>query len=152
MPGRSHIIGPTALDVISPVPDGYSRVSGDVLDRLIREDEIAPEALSALVNVYPAYAVGAAYAIGALVAKGGELYEVIQAHTSQADWVPASTPALYLRRTPAGVIPEWVQPTGSHDAYALGDQVTFAGQVWESLIAANVWSPTAYPAGWKLIA
>ena len=147
----SHIIGPTALDIISPVPDGYSRVSGEVLDHLIREDEIAPEALSALVDAYPAYSAGAAYALGDLVTTDGELYQVIQAHTSQADWVPATTPALYLRRTPAGVIPEWVAPTGAHDAYALGAQVTFEGQVWESLIAANVWSPTAYPAGWKLI-
>lgn len=38
------------------------------------------------------------------------------------------------------------------DAYAVGDRVTFEGSVWESTIAANVWSPSAYPAGWKKIA
>jgi hypothetical protein len=29
--------------------------------------------------------------------------------------------------------------------------VTFEGGVWESVIDANVWSPTAYPAGWKKV-
>lgn len=46
---------------------------------------------------------------------------------------------------------DWVQPTGAHDAYNLGDRVTFEGQVYESAIDANTWSPAAYPAGWLLI-
>lgn len=43
----------------------------------------------------------------------------------------------------------WVQPAGAHDAYKIGDKITFNGFTWESLINANVWSPTGYPAGWK---
>lgn len=50
---------------------------------------------------------------------------------------------------PVDAIPEWVQPTGAHDAYNIGDQVMFAGSAYESVINANVWSPTAYPAGWR---
>lgn len=46
---------------------------------------------------------------------------------------------------------EWVQPTGSQDAYNKGARVTFQGQIYESLLDANTWSPTAYPQGWKLI-
>jgi hypothetical protein len=46
---------------------------------------------------------------------------------------------------------EWVQPTGAHDAYNIGDFVTFEGQVWESVIDGNVWSPTVHPDGWRLI-
>lgn len=45
--------------------------------------------------------------------------------------------------------PEWTQPLGAHDAYKIGDRVTFNGKVYESVIAANVWSPAVYPAGWK---
>ena len=48
-------------------------------------------------------------------------------------------------------VPEFVQPTGSHDAYKTGDRATFEGKVWESVIDGNVWSPAAHPAGWKLI-
>lgn len=48
-------------------------------------------------------------------------------------------------------VPEWVQPTGGHDAYAVGDRVLFEGEVYESVIPGNTWSPTGYPAGWKKI-
>lgn len=46
-------------------------------------------------------------------------------------------------------IPEFKQPTGAHDAYKKGDLVMFKGKKYESLIDANVYSPEAYPAGWK---
>ena len=46
----------------------------------------------------------------------------------------------------------WVQPTGAHDAYNKGDKVSFNGQDYESLIDGNSWSPSDYPAGWKVIA
>jgi len=47
--------------------------------------------------------------------------------------------------------PDWVQPTGAHDAYNIGDRVMYKGEAWESTINANVWSPEVYPAGWKKI-
>lgn len=46
---------------------------------------------------------------------------------------------------------EWIQPTGGHDAYQAGDHITFEGAEYVSLIDANTWSPTAYPAGWELV-
>ncbi len=46
-------------------------------------------------------------------------------------------------------IPDFVQPTGAHDAYKKGDKVKFNNKIYESLIDSNVYSPTAYPAGWK---
>ena len=45
--------------------------------------------------------------------------------------------------------PAWVQPTAADDAYKVGDRVTFECANYESTIAGNVWSPTAYPAGWR---
>ena len=50
---------------------------------------------------------------------------------------------------PVEEFPEWVQPTGQHDAYMTGDKVTFNGTHYESVIDYNTWSPGAYPAGWK---
>jgi hypothetical protein len=44
--------------------------------------------------------------------------------------------------------PDWVQPTGGHDAYALGAKVTYQGQRWVSDYAANVWAPGVF--GWIL--
>jgi hypothetical protein len=47
--------------------------------------------------------------------------------------------------------PAWVQPTGAHDAYNLGYRVSFNGSNYASLLNANVWSPTDYPAAWQLL-
>ena len=47
--------------------------------------------------------------------------------------------------------PEYVQPTGGHDAYKIGDKVTYNGKKYECLIDNCVWTPTDYPQGWKLI-
>ena len=44
-----------------------------------------------------------------------------------------------------------MQPTGAHDAYNKEDRVSFDGGNYESVIDGNVWSPSAYPAGWKAI-
>lgn len=46
--------------------------------------------------------------------------------------------------------PDWVQPTGAHDAYNTGDIVKYNGQLYKSLIDSNVYSPETYPAGWEL--
>ena len=37
----------------------------------------------------------------------------------------------------------------STNPYKKGDRVRFNGKVYESLIDNNVWSPSAYPAGWR---
>ena len=76
------------------------------------------------------------------------LYRVVQAHTSQADWTPDITPALFVVVS-LDEWPEFVQPTGAHDAYKKGDKVTFEGKHYISLIDGNVYSPAAYPAGWQ---
>ena len=79
------------------------------------------------------------------------LYRVVQAHKSQADWTPDKVPALWTPvRKVAGAAPdEWVQPAGARRTPSKGDRVLFQGATYESVIDANVWSPTAYPAGWK---
>lgn len=81
-----------------------------------------------------------------------KLYRVVQAHTTQSDWEPQIVPALFVVAVPPGVIPDWVQPAGAHDAYQLGDKVRFEGKIYESLINANVWSPSVYAQGWQEVA
>lgn len=108
-------------------------------------------------TVYPAYEIGKAYAADELISYGmngvgdPQLYRVVQAHTSQADWIPDATPALY---TPIGLneagYPVWSKPTGSHDAYAADDIVDYNGTLYRSLIDGNVYSPDEYPAGWEI--
>lgn len=40
--------------------------------------------------------------------------------------------------------PEWVRPTGAHNAYAKGSQVTHNGEKYVSKIDANVWEPGVF--------
>lgn len=98
--------------------------------------------------IYPAWKIGAAYAVNDRRRYGVNLYKCVQAHTSQADWTPDATPALWVKVS-VDEWPEWVQPTGAHDAYNTGDKVTYNGKRYVSLIDANVYSPDAYPAGWE---
>ena len=100
------------------------------------------------VELFPAWASGVAYTVDERIQYGGTLYRVAQAHTSQADWTPDKTPALFVVVS-LDEWPEFVQPTGAHDAYKKGDKVTFEGKHYISLIDANVYSPAAYPAGWQ---
>ena len=80
----------------------------------------------------------------------GVLYKVLQAHTSQADWTPEAAPSLFAKilTSDDGTPLPWEQP-GSTNPYMKGDKVLYNGKVYESLIDNNVWSPEAYPAGWK---
>ena len=100
------------------------------------------------VAMFPQWVTGHTYAVDERLQYNGVLYRVVQAHTSQADWTPDTTPALFVVVS-LDEWPEFVQPTGAHDAYNKGDKVTFEGKHYISLIDANVYSPAAYPAGWQ---
>ena len=45
--------------------------------------------------------------------------------------------------------PEYVKPTGGHDAHMKGYKTTYKGKKFISLIDNNVWTPDEYPQGWK---
>ena len=84
-------------------------------------------------ELFPPYKVGKVYSVGDRFKDDGVLYKVVQDHTSQADWKPSETAALYVQISdPAIEFPEWVQPLGSHDAYPLGAKVSHSGKRWTS--------------------
>ena len=117
------------------------------------DDEKAME----VATIYDLWEVGKAYAVGEFVTYGTnsvgdpQLYKVVQAHTSQADWTPDAVPSLFAA---VGLdeqgYPVWSQPTGAHDAYNNGDIVDYNGTLYQSLIDGNVYSPDAYPGGWEV--
>lgn len=107
----------------------------------VLQSQLTPEQAAAIADLYPAWEVGQEVAVDMIRRYQGSLYKCVQAHTTQADWTPPETPALWSGVVANGVIPQWVQPTGAHDAYALGDQVEHNDKVWESDIDANVWEP-----------
>lgn len=50
---------------------------------------------------------------------------------------------------PVEEYPEYVQPTGAHDAYNTGDKVTYNGKRYICQMDGCVWSPDVYPQGWE---
>lgn len=95
---------------------------------------------------FPAWEAGVQYALGDRIRYGEKLYKCVQAHTSQADWTPDITPALYTEVQEPGTIPEWKQPTGAQDAYMIGDRVRHNGKVWVCTVDYNVYEPGVF--GW----
>ena len=94
---------------------------------------------------------GVKYKAGKRVIYDGVLYKVLQDHTSQEGWTPTAASSLFakvINETITGEIPDWAQPD-STNAYMKGNKVKFNGKIYESVIDNNVWSPTAYPSGWK---
>ena len=101
-------------------------------------------------DLYPVWNDKSAYKNGDRVRFNNVLYKCLQDHTAQASWTPTDAPSLWAKvliPTPS-VIPEWEQPE-STNPYMKGDKVTYKGKTYESLIDNNVWSPEAYPQGWK---
>lgn len=98
------------------------------------------------VELFPNWETEHAYSVNDRVKYESTLYKCVQAHTSQADWTPNITPALWVRVT-IEEYPQWVQPIGSQDAYMTGDKVTHNDKHWVSTVDNNVWEPSVY--GWE---
>ena len=81
---------------------------------------------------------------------GDDLYRCIQPHTTQDDWTPDKVPALFVKIS-LEEYPQWVQPTGAHDAYNKGDKVSDEEKHWISEIDGNVWKPGTVAGVWREI-
>lgn len=122
---------------------------GKIVANQVTDDIVA----LSIQEFYDIWEVGISYTVGRYITHNDILYKVLTEHTSQATWTPDVSPSLFAKVLidPSGeTIPEWVQPD-STNAYMIGDKVMFEGNVYESVIDNNIWSPTAYPAGWKLV-
>ena len=111
-------------------------------------DEDALEA----VELFPVWQTDTAYAVGLRVRYGDKLYRCEQAHTSQADWTPDKTPALWTEVAEPGEIPVWKQPTGAQDSYMTGDKVHYPTKddaVYESTMDYNTYAPDIF--GWVMV-
>ena len=112
--------------------------------------------LDQLIATFKPWTVGESVVKGDIRQYENGLYEVIQNHTTQADWQPNVATSLWRVYTPnetlqgTEIIPDFVQPV-STNPYMTGDKVVFEGKVYESAIDDNVWSPTDYPSSWKSV-
>lgn len=123
-----------------------TRGKAKLLRSLIEQLAITLDDATALtgVELFPPWKLFA-YSVGDRVQYNGTLYRCVQAHTAQLDWAPDVTPALWVVVS-IEEYPEWVQPTGAHDAYSKGAKVSHNGSKWISDVDSNVWEPGVH--GW----
>lgn len=123
----------------------------DAIDTFL--ETIPDEEVESVKVLFPLWKVGVQYEINARVRFKENVYKILQAHTSQEDWMPDVAVSLYaplLIDEETNEILEWVQPE-STNPYMTGDKVIFEEKIYESLIDNNTWSPADYPAGWQEI-
>lgn len=101
------------------------------------------EQAETVTTLFPLWESDVNYIVGDRRQYNDLLYRCIQAHTSQKDWIPPAVPALWVR-TFTEEWPEWIQPTGAHDAYVKGDKVSHNNKHWINDIDANVYDPGVY--------
>lgn len=122
-----------------------------VAARVTASDETALDAIS----LYPYWEKNIGKEITADdIAKGlnryqhkDKLYKVVQPTVFQEHYEPgAEGMASIFVEISLDEWPDWVQPTGAHDAYAKDAQVTHKEDKWISDVDNNTWEPGVY--GW----
>lgn len=150
------------LEELRKIQYEQDKIIKATLETIVLSKDLNEEQKENILKQYKPYQVGVAYKVNDKFTHNGKVYEVIQAHTSQVDWLPESTPALYKEYlnveiknddgSTTEVVAEFKQPTGAHDAYKKGDKVLFNGKIYKSLIDNNAYSPTDYAQGWEEVA
>lgn len=120
------------------------------LRKLIEDLAVTLDDATALtgIELFSKWQCSKAYSVGDRVQYNSTLYRCVQDHTSQNDWTPDVTPALWVIVS-IEEFPEWVQPTGAHDAYNKGDKVSYNGKHYICTVDSNVYAPGVY--GWDLL-
>ena len=122
----------------------------ELVSKYVLKSDITADEYERLISIYPEWQPDEDLTdiLGNVIVRvyDGKLYEIIQGHITQTGWEPPLVPALWKEVPPPNVIPEWVQPLGSEDAYPLGAKVTHNRKTWESTVDNNVWEPGVY--GW----
>lgn len=143
------------IDAIPPPPPDplvVTQKAATVMFRALAQTDVIT-ATDALDNagMFPLWAdcIGQRAEAGSYWRHADKLYRVNagQGHTIQDDWPPDQAASLFsLAADPAEEWPEWIQPTGAHNAYAKGAKVTHSGKRWVSTADRNTWEPGVY--GW----
>ena len=95
---------------------------------------------------FPFWHAGMQVTAGQILRYGDDIYKCIQPHVTQDDWTPDKVPALFVKIS-LEEYPEWVQPTGAHDAYMKGAKVSHNSKHWISDVDNNIREPSVY--GWS---
>ena len=129
------------------------------VNSVIKSVELPQEIKDELVNSYPTVAVGDTVTENHVYNINGQLMKAIKTTSIDAEnwigdaslFVPFLQPTVTIDGEEVTVVSDFVQPSGAHDAYGIGDKVLFDGKVYESIADNNVYSPADYAENWKLV-
>lgn len=117
---------------------------------LLASESLPDEVASTVPDLFDAWRVNTDYDVGDRRKYDKTLYKCLTPHKSQSTWTPDVSPSLWVRTDdPGEEWPEWVQPVGSTDAYAMGAKVSHNEKHWISNVDANIWEPGVY--GWEVV-
>lgn len=136
------------LDEVDAKEQSLNKI-GKIVANQVTDDIVA----LSIQEFYDIWEVGVSYPVGRYITHNDILYKVLMEHTSQSDWTPDVSPSLFAKvliDPSDDDIPEWVQPD-STNGYMTGDKVRYEDAIYVSLIDNNIWSPSAYPAGWQKV-
>lgn len=81
----------------------------------------------------------------------GKLYRAVVDLWDEEQYNPANSPNLWKEIIYSGGIREIPEVITAAEAFAAGEKGRWKGEVYESLISGNVWTPEAYPTAWKKV-
>lgn len=94
-----------------------------------------------------------AYMVGEVRVYKDNPYKCVQAHdsTGNPSWNPEDAPSLWANYhgTDAAHALPYVQPTGAHDAYMVGEYAIYDGAVYRCVVDHTVHDPAVLPASWE---
>ena len=98
------------------------RLFADQIAAKVKAEELTDAEVADAADLFPDWVSGIAVSVGEVYRWDGTLVEVVQAHTTQADWTPDVVPALFkVHRTPD--MTEWVAGiSGMHPRMANRDR------------------------------
>lgn len=148
---------PYVPPVVPPAPELEPDLAAEMkaVKRMFatQTEELSDEDALEVAALFPTWAskIGTEVVVGERLWYDGKLYKVIQAHTTQADWTPDITPALY---TEVSVVewPEIPENIPSTAPWMNGDKGTWKGQHYICNLDNCVWNPDVAPQFWDLVA
>ena len=122
-------------------------------ERSAAAEMLTDEQAATLPTIYPVWVVSEDVKAGDRRGYEGGLYKCLQDHTTQDDWTPDVSPALWVEIAAPDEyreIKEGMLPT---EAFALGEIGWYQKKdnLWKSLIPDNTYTPESYPAGWEQV-
>ena len=101
------------------IPDTHPLTESEILALLIPKQintlTVDDNMALRMLAFYPEWAAGTAYSVGYKVRRGGKLWRVVQAHTSQIGWEPENAASLWeqINETHAGTLDDPIPYSGN---------------------------------------